>query len=320
MKYTYNSHFADDINSYLDLRQSLGNERDTFARRLHSFDVFCVSQYPEERMLTREIVESWCSLKTGEKQSTLLHRAGVLRGFAKYLNSLAKPTYILPIGFSCSRRQTFIPYLYEAAELRKFFYGTDLLPPHKLSPNREIIVPVLFRILYCCGLRPQEVRWLKREHANLNDGTLFIEQSKQNKDRVIAMSNDLNSLCRKYDSIMEKKLSNREYFFQNPNGHAYSATWIQQQFFKCWRTAGISFSKREKPRVYDFRHAFALRVITNWMNEGKNVSALLPYLSTYMGHASIEQTSYYVHLVPEHFQYSNKTNWKCNLEVPDYED
>jgi integrase/recombinase XerD len=319
MSCQFNSFFADDIESYLDFRQSIGNERDTFARRLHSFDVFCIAQYPDARLLTKEIVEAWCTLRDDEKQSTLLHRITVLKGFAKYLNSIAKSAYIIPDGYSC-RRQAFVPYLYETAELKRFFSGADLLPPHKLSPYREYIAPVLFRILYCCGLRPQEVRWLKRIHVDLDDGTLFIEQSKQNKDRVVAMSADLNALCQKYDIIMQKKLPGREYFFQNSNGCPYSASWIQQQFFRCWRTAGISFGPGKRPRVYDFRHAYALKVLTNWMHEGQNISLLLPYLSTYMGHSSLEQTAYYIHLVPEHLQFFNQTNWNCNLEVPDYED
>lgn len=319
MKYLFNSVFADDIESYLDLRQSLGNERDTFARRLHSFDVFCVAQYPDSKLLTKEIAEDWCSLRNDEKQTTLLHRITVLKGFARYLNSVTKPAYIIPDGYS-HRHQTFLPYLYGESELKKFFYGADFLPPHPLSPHREFIVPVLFRILYCCGLRPQEIRWLKRRHVNLDDGTLFIEQSKQNKDRVVAMSAELNDLCSKYDIIMQKKLPGREYFFQNPNGRPYSAPWIQQQFFRCWRTAGVSFSPETRPRVYDWRHNYASKVITNWMHEGKDVSVLLPYLSTYMGHASLTYTACYIHLVPEHLHPSNITDWNCNQEVPDYED
>ena len=319
MRYLFKSFLADDIESYLELRQSLGNERATFARRLHSFDAFCVDQYPDTKILTKEIAESWCTLRNDEKETTLMQRITILRGFAKYLCSIEKPAYVLPYSYSC-RRQSFVPYLYGTSELKKFFYGADHLPPHPLSPHREYIAPVLFRILYCCGLRPQEVRWLNRQHVNLNEGTLFIEASKQNKDRVVAMFSELTDLCRKYDIIMQTKLPERKYFFQNPNGSPYTASWIQNQFFRCWRTAGFSFGSNHRPRVYDWRHNFATNVITKWMKEKRNVSALLPYLSTYMGHASLEYTAYYIHLVPEHLCSSGITDWNCNLEVPDYED
>lgn len=35
------------------------------------------------------------------------------------------------------------------------------------------------------------------------------------------------------------------------------------------------------------------------MTAGKDVAALLPYLSRYMGHAGLESTYYYVHTSPD---------------------
>jgi hypothetical protein len=34
------------------------------------------------------------------------------------------------------------------------------------------------------------------------------------------------------------------------------------------------------------------------MNEGKDLTAMLPYLSAYMGHSQLSDTYYYIHLVP----------------------
>ncbi len=34
------------------------------------------------------------------------------------------------------------------------------------------------------------------------------------------------------------------------------------------------------------------------MREGKDLNAMLPYLSAYMGHTQLSDTYYYVHLVP----------------------
>lgn len=36
----------------------------------------------------------------------------------------------------------------------------------------------------------------------------------------------------------------------------------------------------------------------HWMCEGKDLNAMLPYLSAYMGHAQLSDTYYYIHLVP----------------------
>ena len=35
------------------------------------------------------------------------------------------------------------------------------------------------------------------------------------------------------------------------------------------------------------------------MTQGIDVTAMLPYLSTYMGHATVESTYYYIHTSPD---------------------
>jgi integrase len=55
------------------------------------------------------------------------------------------------------------------------------------------------------------------------------------------------------------------------------------------------------------------------MLEGEDVMCRLPYLSSYMGHASIEYTAYYIHLIPEHLSESGKAVWNSGIEVPSYE-
>lgn len=319
MKYTFNSVFASDIVAYVKLRCSLGNEEDTYARRLQDFDHFCSKKYPDEENLTQELAEDWCTLRSNEKTSTLQLRSGILKGFSKYLVTLGKTAYVIPDGFA-GKQSHFIPYLYTDDELKIFFASGDTLPPHKLSPLREYVIPVIFRMLYCCGLRPQEVRHLTVEQVDLDEGILHICDSKRNKDRQVAMSDDLTYLCIRYDKVISKKIHLRRFFFENPNGGEYSAAWLQHQFFKCWKRAGITFDKSHHPRVYDWRHNFATHKIIQWMNDGLDIMNLLPYLSTYMGHESIEYTAYYIHLVPDHLKSSELINWNCNVEVPTYED
>jgi integrase/recombinase XerD len=62
-----------------------------------------------------------------------------------------------------------------------------------------------------------------------------------------------------------------------------------------------------KPRTYDFGLHSAFANINRWVENGINVNGMLPYLMNYMGHASIESTFYYIHLIPEFFGiYSEK--------------
>ena len=57
------------------------------------------------------------------------------------------------------------------------------------------------------------------------------------------------------------------------------------------------------------------------MKEGKNIEAMLPYLSEYMGHSQLSDTYYYIHLVPDIFKdmsgYDNEVFEELIPEVAD---
>lgn len=56
-----------------------------------------------------------------------------------------------------------------------------------------------------------------------------------------------------------------------------------------------------------------------WSSESKNIHAMLPYLMRYMGHATLESTYYYIHLIPDFFQqYSELVASTENL-IPEVE-
>ncbi len=51
-------------------------------------------------------------------------------------------------------------------------------------------------------------------------------------------------------------------------------------------------------RVHDFRHRFAIRTLLDWYREGKDVEQQLPVLSTYLGHACVRDTYWYLSACP----------------------
>ena len=83
---------------------------------------------------------------------------------------------------------------------------------------------------------------------------------------------------------------------------AYSKLWTEEMFWLCFQMGGITQFDGPRPRVYDFRHTFATECICRWMREGKDVDAMLPFLSAYMGHARFEDTAYYIHMIPDFYQ------------------
>ena len=84
-----------------------------------------------------------------------------------------------------------------------------------------------------------------------------------------------------------------------------SATALAVNFKNIQLSAGLKRDGKVNPRAYDFRHHFACANIIRWSKEGKDIHAMLPYLMRFMGHTGLENTYYYIHLIPDFFpQYS----------------
>jgi integrase len=99
-----------------------------------------------------------------------------------------------------------------------------------------------------------------------------------------------------------------DYFFPSTDDSPYPAKWLTQQFKKIWDSVKPA-QNSANVRVYDLRHRFATAVMMKWLDEGADLYAKLPYLSTYMGHAHFEATAYYIHLLPENLTKSSAIDW-----------
>jgi integrase len=62
-----------------------------------------------------------------------------------------------------------------------------------------------------------------------------------------------------------------------------------------WSTEG----RTRRPRIHDCRHTFAVRRLLRWYEEGADIAQKIPALSTYLGHAKVTDTYWYLTGVPE---------------------
>ena len=309
----YNSHFSEHIRNLLELRAAMGRHVKTLAYQLQSFDRFCIKHYPEEKSLIRELATDWCSECESGSGSGYSYRMYTMRTLGKYIVSLGQTAFVFPSEW-IAKPKAGLPYIFSDEELKLFFAAADTIKPsfYRASHMREYTIPVIFRLMLGCGLRPQEARRLKRNEVNIHDGKLCINASKGNMDRVLPISADLINICRNYDRIFDIVYPDREYFFQCPKGKPYRATWITAQFHRCRELAG-GIAPNSTP--YDFRHNFATRTLMRWAEEGKDFGVWLPYLSTYMGHVVYSSTACYVHLLPERLSRCDFT--KINGIIPE---
>lgn len=310
--------FTPYIEGMINFKTSLGYKRQSYDGYLYDFSRFCSKHYPAQKYLTKELVLDWCVQRSTESQSGFRRRIVTIREFGKYLNAMGIASYILPSNFTRGRTK-FIPYIFSDDELSAIFTESDKLKPSQKSPYRHIIVPVLLRMTYFCGLRPNEGREIRREDVDLGKGILFIRKNKSHRERYVPMSEDMCSLCKSYNKKLKYFKPESEYYFPNLKGIPYSAKWLTRQFLEIWKNVRNN-EYRPRVRVYDLRHRFATAIMMQWLKEGADLYAKLPYLSTYMGHAQFSDTAYYVHLLPENLVHSTSVDWAAFSElIPEVE-
>jgi integrase/recombinase XerD len=307
MKKTYVSKLAPYMEAFLEFKHSLGLKYETGEFYLHEFDLYCMKNEFQEAAL-KEIIKNWAVLRDSECPNTQHVRVAPIREFGKYLQlSGYSDSYILPKKV-CQKQVRTMPHFFTDNEIVRFFNVCDTLNPRKENIVRHFVLPMLYRLLYCCGLRTCEARLLMHKNVNLQNGYIDIFNSKGPKDRRVFLPEDLVSLYMKYDDIINNTFPNRTYFFPVKSNACYQRSTISQNFNKIWKAAGLGNESGSKARAYDFRHHFAFASLNRWIEEGTDVNSMLPYLMRCMGHSCLESTFYYLHLVPEFFAtFSEKT-------------
>lgn len=300
-KLNYKGPFKSHIQNHVELKQAVGYKYDSEIDHFKRFDRFTLEKYPHATSLTKEIVLEWCSKKTYEAQANQCSRASIIRQFGKYLDSIGEKAYVLPKGYYPTERQ-YVPYIYTNDELISFFAETDKCRYCNQCPYRHLIMPILFRMIYMCGLRVSEARLLKVADVDLENGVLTIHHSKEDNSRLVPMSDSLIDRCRHYSKKVHPFSNEGSFYFLALNDKPMTIGNVYKNFRKFLWRAGISHGGRGRgPRVHDFRHTYAVHCLKKWSEQEKDLSAYLPILKTYMGHDSFEETAYYLRLTADVF-------------------
>jgi len=303
------SGFAAKIEEMLEFRISRGYREETYLNSLKKFDLYCAGQFPGTSELTREVVCAWFDAET-DHGGSLTAKATAIRHLGNYLCAIGEDAYVLPERVA-AHRHSLSPYIFTDSEISVLFASIDHLPADRGEPFLTEIAPTLFRLIYTCGLRPNEGRELLAENINLKTGEILITHTKRNKERIVVMSDDMSDLAREYGMRRGIFAGGSPYFFPAADGNALKPEKILSAFNKAW-TAATCTPQNPIPRrvrVYDLRHRFASACLNRWLDGGENLMAMLPYLRAYMGHASMNETAYYIHILPENLVKTSAINW-----------
>lgn len=295
MKYIYQSVFKDFIKEFVDEKHNLGYKYKSMEWKLKEIDLLAIKLELKEPKITKEFVSEFIKKKPNESKINITHRVTAIRVFAQYLNRKGFTSFVIPSLPKGSYRRDFVPYIFSDSELKNIFHVCSDIDFDKF-PEREKY-SIILKILYSTGMRVGEVVKLKVKDVDFNNNTFFIENAKNNKDRLIPIHQTISELVKNY-ILKKKKFNDDEYIFSNRNGKPIDISTVYEYFRRILWEAGIHHNGKG-PRLHDFRHTYCVHRLKEWVLEKKDVTALFPYLCAYMGHADTRCTEYYLRLTTD---------------------
>ena len=276
------------LEHYLTLRRALGFKLERAGLWLPDF-VHHLERSGAATITTALAVE-WA------KQSPA--RLTMVRGFAEYLSALDPRTEVparelLPVR---SRRAT--PYLYSDQDVGQLMDAAR----SQLRPLRGHTYATLIGLLAVTGMRVGEAIALDRADVDWTQGAIIVRFGKFRRSREVPLHDTALAALGDYARIRDRSVRHPRApaFLLSSTGTRLIYKNVHACFLRLVRAAGLPRrSPRCRPRIHDLRHNFAVRTLIGWYRAGVDVDALLPRLSTYLGHVTPASTYWYLSASPE---------------------
>ena len=183
---------AEAIRGLVSEKRAVGYKYVCEERALARFEAFCASEFPGLDTVTQASVEAWiaCGRRRAVKPATVNSLIAPVRELARWLGRRGVEAYVLPAGV-LQKPARYIPHIYSDRELAALFEQTDRCHYCPEVPFRHLVMPVLFRTIYACGLRCSEARLLRVNDVDVEKGVLQIRDAKDGKDRQLPISEPL---------------------------------------------------------------------------------------------------------------------------------
>ncbi len=285
------SHFADLVEEYLAVRRAVGFELDQPGRDLPRFASFLDAQ--EAETITTALALSWAA-----QEGSASRRLANVRIFARYVQALDPATEVPPLGLLPVRTRRLTPYLYSDDEIAGLMEGAGLIQPELWGATCQTILG----LLWSTGMRVGEVLRLEQADVSFAAGRLRVWLSKLKKSRYVPLSPSALEALASYDRLRRRCCPHpaTTRFFVGRRGGAVSYLALRDEFLGLLARTGVPHrAAPQRPRIHDLRHSFAVRTMLGWYRAGEDVGALLPRLSTYLGHAEPASTYWYLSAAPE---------------------
>lgn len=289
----------DALTAYLETRRALGAQLGWPESSLRQFVDFMEEEGAD--FVTTEIALRWAVQPVGVQQATHARRLGIVRGFATWLQATDPRTHVPPRRLLPARQRRPIPHIYSEREISDLMGATGRM--RSRSGLRCVTSCALIGLLAATGLRPGEALALDIDDVDLVNGIIAVRESKFGKSRFVPLDESVRTALAAYTNFRDAVMPSRETpaFLVTEHGSRLRADTTRVAFAKICQSVGLRppGPRGRGPRLQDFRHTFATRRLIEWYRAGLQVDRLMPRLATYLGHARVAESYWYIQAVPE---------------------
>lgn len=299
----FESFLAPELEEYIQHRVSLGYNGRNLISLLRPFD-----RYLKENESNWDSLEPKLFLELRRKlkgESATIN--GVLSGIRNFFQFLVHMGYYthnplrdlpaIPVG-------QYFPYIFSSEQIEKLLFVIKARFPDKLGNHLEYASIFLSILLMAkCGLRISEALKILVTHYCQNEGTIYIEKTKFQNDRLIPAPKSVLFEIEKYLKIrISMNVTDKNpHLLVGPKQRPLSSNHINTVFHQAVKYIGINEIKRKigditfgSPTPHSLRHSFAVNTLNRIKEQRKSIWDALPILSIYMGHRKICSTTRYL--------------------------
>lgn len=289
---TFTSWLAPQFESFVALRRASGASYVSQRNLLLAFDRYMGEHAPEPPLLRETLTQYLASLDrlTPRGFDNVVSVvwpavAYALRHGACVETMPARPPK--PAAYWRQRQ----PRILSAAEVKDILTAARRLSP--VDSLRPATTATLLGLLYTTGMRIGEALALDIGDLDCGDRILTVRKGKFGKSRALPLrESTVDALVRyMHHPLRPMGRDVAAPLFVSCRRRRLSYPAFCESLCKACLAAGIS---NPLPRPHDFRHTFAIGRVEAWYADGRDVNALLPTLSTYLGHVSVENTRLYL--------------------------
>jgi integrase len=288
------------VQRYLDERRQLGFELIAPGTELMRFA--CYADARDHRgPLTQDLIAGWAREHVKRTSAvTAARRLEIVRPFAAYYRQFEPASEIPPPGVLGRGHRRLVPHIYTDQEVAQLLQATDRLTPH--DGLRPLTYRTLFGLIAAAGLRLSEALNLTIGDVDLGAAAATVRQTKFRKSRCLPLHRTVVQALGAYRQSRDRchATDPGAPFFVSQAGAALPKRTVENVFLRMqphlgWQVRG----DYPVPRIQDLRHTFAVRRLLRWREEGQSIDHALFWLCTYLGHAKISDTYWYLTGVPE---------------------